>query len=104
MLEYIHELPTSIQRERVTHASVGRTIIDNSMLHAEVTYGTVNADGEFEKDPLAGTHKLVVDDMHTFLASPSGMDTLPDTTEDLLQQSAAGLASYADTQNLWPGL
>jgi len=39
-----------------------------------------------------------------FLASPSGMDTLPDTTEDLLQQSAAGLANYADAQDLWPGL
>jgi len=104
MLEYVHELPTAIQREGVTHASVGRTIIDNSMLHAQVTYGILNADGQFEKDELSGTHKLVVEDMEVFLASPSGMDTLPDTTEDLLQQSAAGLASYADAQDLWPGL
>lgn len=104
MLEYIHELPTSIQREGVTHASVGRTIIDNTMLHAQVTYGTLDADGQFQEDPLSGTHKLVVEDMQVFLASPSGMDTLPDTTEDLLQQSAAGLAKYADAQDLWPGL
>jgi len=104
MLEYVHELPSGIQREGVTHASVGRTIIDNSMLHAQVTYGTLNADGQFQEDPLSGTHKLVVEDMKTFLNSPSGMDTLPDTTEDLLQQSAAGLASYADAQDLWPGL
>lgn len=104
MLEYIHELPTSIQREGVTHASVGRTIIDKSMLHAQVTYGTLDANGQFQEDPLSGTHKLVVEDMQVFLASPSGMDTLPDTTEDLLQDSAAGLASYADAQDLWPGL
>jgi hypothetical protein len=104
MLEYVHELPTSIQREGVTHASVGRTIIDNQMLHAQVTYGTLDADGQFQEDPLSGTHKLVVEDMELFLASPSGMDTLPDTTEDLLQQSAAGLANYADAQDLWPGL
>lgn len=104
MLEYVHELPTSIQREGVTHASVGRTIIDNTMLHAEVTYGTLSDDGQFQEDPLSGTHKLVVEDMELFLASPSGMDTLPDTTEDLLQQSAAGLANYADAQDLWPGL
>jgi len=49
MLEYVHELPTSIQREGVTHASVGKTIIDNQMLHAEVAYGTLTADGEFER-------------------------------------------------------
>lgn len=104
MLEYVHELPTSIQREGVTHASVGRTIIDNNMLHAQVTYGTLDADGQFQEDALSGTHKLVVEDMELFLASPSGMDTLPDTTEDLLQQSAAGLANYADAQDLWPGL
>jgi len=104
MLEYVHELPTSIQREGVTHASVGRTIIDNQMLHAQVTYGTLDADGQFQEDVLSGTHKLVVEDMQVFLASPSGMDTLPDTTEDLLQQSAAGLANYADAQDLWPGL
>jgi hypothetical protein len=108
MLEYIHELPTSIQREGVTHASVGKTIIDSQMLHAEVAYGTLNSDGEFEESDLTkeqtGTHKLVVEDMEVFLASPSGMDTLPDTTEDLLQDSAAGLASYADAQDLWPGL
>jgi hypothetical protein len=104
MLEYVHKLPTASQREGVTHASVGRTIIDNTMLHAQVTYGTLNSDGEFEEDPLSGTHKLVVEDMELFLASPSGMDTLPDTTEDLLQDSAAGLASYADAQELWPGL
>jgi hypothetical protein len=104
MLEYVHELPTSVQREGVTHASVGRTIIDNNMLHAEVTYGTLNGDGEFEKDPLAGTHKLVVPDMETFLASPSTMTELPDTVGELLQESAAGLANYADAQDLWPGL
>jgi len=104
MLEYVHELPTDIQREGVTHASVGRTIIDNQMLHAQVTYGTLNGDGEFEKDPLAGTHKLVVPDMETFLASPSTMTELPDTVGELLQESAAGLANYADAQNLWPGL
>jgi len=104
MLEYIHELPTSIQREGVTHASVGRTIIDNTMLHAQVTYGVLNADGEFEKDPLAGTHKLVVPDMETFLASPSTMTELPDTVKELLQDSAAGLANYADAKDLWPEL
>jgi len=104
MLKYVHELPTAIQREGVTHASVGRTIIDNTMLHAQVTYGTLDADGQFQEDSLSGTHKLVVEDMQVFLASPSGMDTLPDTTEDLLQDSAAGLASYADAQDLWPGL
>lgn len=104
MLEYVHELPTDMQREGITHASMGKTIIDSSMLHAQVSYGTLNADGEFEKDPLAGDHKLVVEDMKTFLKAPSGMDTLPDTTEDLLQDSAAGLASYADVQDLWPGL
>jgi hypothetical protein len=104
MLQYVHELPTSIQREGVTHASVGRTIIDNNMLHAQVTYGTLDADGQFQEDPLSGTHKLVVEDMGVFLASPSGMDTLPDTTEDLLQQSAAGLAKYADAKGIWPGL
>jgi hypothetical protein len=104
MLEYVHELPTDIQREGVTHASVGRTIIDNTMLHAQVTYGILNADGQFEKDELSGTHKLVVEDMEVFLASPSGMDTLPDTTEDLLKDSAAGLAKYADARGIWPGL
>jgi len=104
MLEYIHELPTSIQRDGVTHASVGRTIIDNQMLHAQVTYGTLDADGQFQEDPLSGTHKLVVEDMEVFLASPSGMDTLPDTTEDLLKDSAAGLAKYADAKGIWPGL
>jgi hypothetical protein len=104
MLEYIHELPTSIQREGVTHASVGRTIIDNSMLHAEVTYGTVNADGEFEKDPLAGTHKLVVPDMQKFAEAESSIDTLPTTKGELLQASAKGLALWADQNNLWPGL
>jgi hypothetical protein len=44
MLEYVHELPTDLQREGVTHVSVGRTIIDNQMLHAQVTYGTVDGD------------------------------------------------------------
>jgi len=104
MLQYIHQLPSSIQREGVTHARVGRTIIGSNMLHAHVTYGTLDANGQFQEDPLSGTHKLVVEDMQVFLASPSGMDTLPDTTEDLLQKSAAGLASYADAQDLWPGL
>jgi len=104
MLEYIHKLPTSIQREGVTHASVGKTIIDNQMLHAQVTYGTLDADGAFVKDDLAGTHKLVVPDMETFIASPSTMTELPDTVGELLQESAAGLANYADSNNLWPGL
>jgi hypothetical protein len=104
MLKYIHELPTAIQREGVTHASVGKTIIDNEMLHARVTYGTVTDAGEFEEDPLAGTHKLVVPDMELFLAAPSTITELPDTVGGLLQDSAAGLASYADTQNLWPKL
>jgi hypothetical protein len=104
MLQYIHELPQDIQREDVTHAKIGRTIIDSNMLHAQVTYGTVNKDGEFQKDDLSGTHKLVVQDMEIFLASPSGMDTLPDTTEDLLKDSAAGLANYADAKGIWPGL
>jgi hypothetical protein len=103
MLEYIHELPASIQREGVTHASVGRTIIDNSMLHAEVTYGTLS-NGEFEKDPLAGTHKLVVPDMQKFAEADSSIDTLPTTKGDLLQASAKGLALWADQNNLWPGL
>lgn len=104
MLEHIHELPTSIQREGVTHASMGRAIIGKNMLHAKVTYGTLSDDGQFQEDPLSGTHKLVVEDMELFLASPSSMDTLPDTTEDQLQESAAGLANYADAQDLWPGL
>lgn len=104
MLEQIHELPTAIQREGVTHASVGRTIIDNNMLHAEVSYGTLNADGKFEKDPLAGTHKLVVPDMQDFAEAPSSLDTVPATKGDLLEASAKGLALYADSHNLWPGL
>lgn len=104
MLQYVHELPTDLQRENVTHASVGRTIIDNSMLHAQVTYGTLNADGEFEEDPLAGQHKLVVPNMDEFVSSPSTMETLPDTVGELLRDSAAGLANYADANNLWPGL
>jgi len=104
MLEYIHELPTSIQREGVTHASVGRTIIDNTMLHAQVAYGTLNADSEFEKDPLAGTHKLVVPDMQKFVEAESSIDTLPSTKGELLQASAKGLALYADSNELWPGL
>jgi hypothetical protein len=104
MLEYVHELPTSIQREGVTHASVGKTIIDNNMLHAMVTYGILNGDGEFEKDPLAGTHKLVVPDMQDFAQADSSLDTVPTTKGDLLEASAQGLALYADTNNLWPGL
>jgi len=104
MLEYVHELPTSIQREGVTHASVGRTIIDNQMLHAEVAYGTLNADSEFEKDPLAGTHKLVVPDMQDFAQADSSLDTIPATKGDLLEASAKGLALYTDSNELWPGL
>jgi len=104
MLEYVHELPASIQREGVTHASVGKTIIDNTMLHAEVAYGTLTADGEFEKDPLAGTHKLVVPDMEAFAGADSSLDTLPSTKGDLLEASAKGLALYADSNELWPGL
>jgi len=108
MLEYIHELPTSIQREDVTHASVGRTIIDSNMLHAEIAYGTLNTDGKFEEADLtkeqSGTHKLVVPDMEAFLSAPSTITELPNSVEDLLQNSAAGLASYADAQELWPGL
>jgi len=104
MLEYVHELPTSIQREGVTHASVGKTIIDNTMLHAQVTYGTLDGDGEFEKDPLAGTHKLVVPDMQAFAGAQSSIDTIPATKGDLLEASAKGLALYADSHNLWPRL
>jgi hypothetical protein len=104
MIKYIHELPINIQRQNVTHASVGRTIIDNNMLHAQVAYGTVNADGEFEKDPLAGTHKLVVPDMQAFAQADSSIDTLPSTKGELLQASAKGLALWADQNNLWPGL
>jgi hypothetical protein len=104
MLEYVHELPTAIQREGVTHASVGRTIIDNTMLHAQVTYGTVSDAGEFERDPLAGTHKLVVPDMRDFAQADSSLDTVPTTKGDLLEASAKGLALYADSNELWPGL
>jgi hypothetical protein len=104
MLQYVHKLPTNIQRENVTHASVGRTIIDNNMLHAQVAYGTLNVDGEFEKDPLAGTHKLVVPDMQAFAQADSSIDTLPTTKGELLQASAKGLALWADENNLWPGL
>jgi len=104
MLEYVHELPTSIQREGVTHASVGRTIIDNTMLHAQVTYGTLSDDGQFQEDPLAGTHKLVVPDMEAFAGAQSSIDTLPSTKGELLQASAQGLALYADSNELWPGL
>jgi hypothetical protein len=104
MLEYVHELPTAIQREGVTHASVGRTIIDNTMLHAQVTYGTVSDAGEFERDPLAGTHKLVVPDMRDFAQADSSLDTVPTTKGDLLEASAKGLALYADSNDLWPGL
>jgi len=104
MLEYVHELPADIQREGVTHASVGKTIIDNTLLHAMVTYGTVGDDGEFQADPLAGTHKLVVDNMQNFAQADSSLDTLPATKGDLLEASAKGLALYADSNNLWPGL
>jgi len=104
MLEYVHELPTDIQREGVTHASVGRTIIDNRMLHAQVTYGILNAEGKLEKDPLAGTHKLVVPDMQDFAQADSSLDTAPTTKGDLLEASAKGLALYADSNELWPGL
>jgi len=104
MLEYIHELPPAIQREDVTHASVDRTIIDNQMLHAQVRYGTVSNAGEFEKDPLAGTHKLVVPDMQDFAQADSSLNTIPATKGDLLEASAKGLALYADSNNLWPGL
>jgi len=103
MLEYIHELPSDIQRKNITHASVGRTIIDNNMLHAQVSYGTLKK-GEFERDPLAGTHKLVVPDMEDFAEAESSIDTLPSTKGELLQASAQGLALYADSNNLWPGL
>jgi hypothetical protein len=70
---------------------------------AEVTYGTLS-NGEFEKDPLAGTHKLVVPDMQKFAEADSSIDTLPTTKGDLLQASAKGLALWADQNNLWPGL
>jgi len=101
MLQYVHELPTELQREGVTHASLGRTIIDSQMLHVEVTYGTLNESGEFEEDALSGTHKLVVPNMELFLRAPSAIDTPPDTAEDLLKNAAAGLAAYADAQDLW---
>jgi len=104
MLEYVHELPSALQREGVTHASVGKTIIDNTLLHAMVTYGTVDTDGKFQADPLAGTHKLTVPDMQDFAQADSSLDTLPATKGDLLEASAKGLALYADSNNLWPGL
>lgn len=104
MLEYVHELPSSLQREGVTHASVGRTIIDNAMLHAQVTYGALSTDGTFQKDDLAGTHKLVVPDMQDFAQADSALGSLPATKGDLLEASAKGLALYADSHDLWPGL
>jgi len=100
MLEYIHKLPTSIQREGVTHVSTGRTIIDNAMLHAAMTYGTVGKNG-FKEDPYGGTHKLVIPDMKHFAQSPSSLNTVPDTKGALLEASAQGLANYADEHNLW---
>lgn len=104
MLEYIHELPTGIQRGEVTHAKVGRTIIDDAMLHAKVIYGSTDADGTFVPDDLAGTHKLVVPDMKDFAEAPSSLSSVPSTKGKLLEKSAEGLALYADSNNLWPGL
>jgi len=104
MLEYVHELPTNLQRESVTHASIGRTIIDNAMLHATVAYGTLDSEGTFQKDDLAGEHKLVVPDMADFAEAASALDSVPTTKGDLLEASAKGLALYADSNNLWPGL
>lgn len=101
MLEYIHELPADAQRTNATHAYIGRTIIDNNMLHAQVTYGTLDSEDEFQADGLAGTHKLVVPDMADFAQAPSSLDTLPATKGDLLEASAQGLALYADQNDLW---
>jgi len=104
MIQYIHKLPTEVQRGQVTHAKMGRTIIDDSMLHAEVTYGTTDADGNFVPDDLAGSHKLVVPDMAAFAQAPSSLSSVPSTKGKLLEKSAEGLALYADNNNLWPGL
>jgi hypothetical protein len=106
MLEYIHELPTGFQRDGVTHAQLGgqmkgEVTISGSNVKAQVTYGTVNENGTFQRDDLSGTHMLSVGDMQTFLSSPSDLDTLPETTEDLLLAAAQGLAVYADQNGLW---
>lgn len=106
MLEYIHELPTDFQRDGVTHAQLGgqmkgEVTISGSNVKAQVTYGTVGQDGTFQRDDLSGTHMLSVGDIDTFLSSPSDLDTLPETTEDLLLAAAQGLASYADQNGLW---
>lgn len=101
MLQYVHELPTDNQRTNVTHASVGRTIIDNNMLHAQVSYGTLDADGQFEEDPLAGTHKLVVEDLEGFAQAPSSLSEVPATKGGVLEASARGLALWADSNDLW---
>jgi len=104
MIRYVHQLPSAKQTSRVTHAKVGRTIIDESMLHAKVTYGTTDADGNFIRNDLAGSHKLVVPDMAAFAQAPSSLSSVPSTKGKLLEKSAEGLALYADSNDLWPGL
>lgn len=109
MLEYIHELPADLQRENATHAQLGgsendRIIIFGGGLHAQVSYGTLDEDGEFVSDSYSGRHKLTIDDWGSFLQSSPTMDTLPTSIEEQLLANAKGLALYADANDLWPGL
>jgi len=45
-----------------------------------------------------------VPDMEAFAGADSSLNTLPSTKGDLLEASAKGLALYADSNELWPGL
>jgi len=106
MLEYTHELPADFQRDGVTHAQLGgqmkgEVTISGSNVKAQVTYGALDQNGAFQRDDLSGTHMLSVGDMDAFLSSPPDLDTLPETTEDLLLAAAQGLAVYADQKGLW---
>lgn len=101
MITYTHTLPYEAQSQGVDTVQVSRTIIEPSFVHAWMTYGTVDADGNFVPDDLVGTHKLVVDDMESFAESPSNIGTLPETKGETLQAAAAGLCAYADENDLW---
>jgi hypothetical protein len=101
MITYTHTLPDAAQKQGVDTIQVTRTIIEPSYIHAWITYGTTDADGNFQPDDLVGTHKLVIDDMESFGASNSTIDSAPSTKADTLEAAAAGLCEYADAHNLW---
>lgn len=101
MITYTHTLPDAAQQQGVDTIQVTRTIIEPTYIHAWISYGITDADGNFVSDDLVGTHKLVVDDMEAFGSSESSIDALPSTKRETLQAAAAGLCSYADANNLW---